>query len=292
VPGLTPLLRAVGPLKVDGIDKTVTAANAGSLLLHDLYQDVPASPTIQAESERQRVLSNVAAAVVDRLRHGTFDVVGLGRDLSREVAGGHLRLWSATPTEEASFERVGLGGGPAATDAKRTFHLAVENRTATKLDYYVRPVVSEKVDITEQGSAIVRTTVVVDNRAPVNAKPNYQLGPDPFGTTKKPGDYIAWVLLWSPAGLTPPASVSESGLALNQMIVRVAAGERKTVAFETVIPHAVQDGQLRLRFVPQPRLQDQSLSVTLSAPDWKVEGLEAWKGKWDRARTFSWKLGR
>ena len=49
IPGLTPLLRAVGPLKVEGLDKPVTANNAGTVLLRDLYADVPANANAQAD---------------------------------------------------------------------------------------------------------------------------------------------------------------------------------------------------------------------------------------------------
>jgi len=82
--------------------------------------------------------------------------------------------------------------------ADRTFHVAVENRIATKLDYYVKPSVKQDIRLTKEGALVVHTTVVVDNQAPVGqTTPSYQLGPDQF--TKKPGDYLAWVLLWGPA---------------------------------------------------------------------------------------------
>ena len=292
VPGLVPLLSVVGPVNIPGVKTPVTAGNASSLILHDLYEQFPA----EAEATRQTRLADLATEVINRLHHGSFDVVGLGRDLSQRVAGGHLRLWSANATEERTFERVGLGGGPAVTDPGRTFHVAVENRTATKLDYYVVPTVREAVEVTKQGTAIVRTTVVIDNRAPVGAKPSYQLGPDEYHTTSRPGDYIAWVLLWAPAGSTPTGSVRsgsvrESGLVLNQFINNVAAGEKKTVSFVTIIPRAIHDGRLTLRFVPQPRLSDPPLSVSLSAPGWRVDGPASWEGAWDRVRTFSWGLG-
>ncbi len=105
-----------------------------------------------------------------------------------------MRVWIDVARDETTLERVGLGGGPGDTKADRTFHLAVENRNATKVDYYVATAVEQQVTITNNGTAIVRTTVIVQNGSPPGAEPSYQLGPDGYGTTQ-PGEYWAWVLL-------------------------------------------------------------------------------------------------
>ncbi len=136
----------------------------------------------------------------------------------------------------------------------------------------------------------MRTTVVVHNGSPVGAKPSYQLGPDGFGTTQ-PGEYWAWVLLWGPAGSNQPLSVPESGLQLsNTVLDRIYAGQTRQVVFDTVIPDAVRNGKLQLRYVPQPRLNTPALSVTLQAPGWTIGGKTTWAGSWDRTVNLSWDL--
>ena len=285
VPGLARVLRVVGPIAVPGIAEPVSADNAARLLLHDLYEGLlPGSD----QSGRRELLSEVVEALIERLRQGDHDAVALGRELGEAAAGGHLRLASVAPEEQRTFEQLGLGGSPASVSPSRTFHLAVENRTATKLDYYVVPKVSQRVRVTEQGTAIVHTTVTLDNQAPVGALPSYQLGPDQF--TKRPGDYTAWVLLWGPRGAAQKGAVEESGLVLTPAVTEVGAGATKQVAFETIIPRAVRDGQLQLRLVPQSRLQPARLDVKLDAPAWQVEGPARWTGPWDRVRTFTWEL--
>jgi hypothetical protein len=286
VPALARVLRVVGPIAVPGIAEPVSADNAGRLLLHDLYQGLaPGSD----QSGRRELLSQVVEALIERLRQGDHDAVALGRELGEAAAGGHLRLWSATHEEEQTFERLGLGGGPANVAASRTFHLAVENRTATKLDYYVVPSVTQRIHLTDHGTAIVRTTVTIDNRAPVGAPPSYQLGPDGH-SPGRPGDYIAWVLLWGPRGAMQQGGIEESGLLLTEAIAEVGPGAREQVRFETIIPRAVRDGRLQLRLVPQARLQPGRLDVMLEAPAWQVNGAARWSGPWDRVRTFTWEL--
>ena len=283
VPGLAALLRVVGPVSVEGGTEAVTADNAGRVLLHDFYEGL--GPTSDQSARKER-LGDVLRVVGDRLTTGSRDAVSLGRELGQAAKGGHLRLWSAAADEEAVFERTGLGGGPAGAEADRTFHVAVENRSGTKLDYYVKPSMRQDVTLTPKGTAVVRTTVVVDNQAPVNAAPSYALGPDEF--TKKPGDYLAWVLLWGPAGSTMASATPESGLNLANYIVAVGAGERRELSFETVVPDAVRGGRLRLRLVPQARLEPAQLDVRLDAPGWQVDGAASWQGPWESVRTFEW----
>jgi Protein of unknown function (DUF4012) len=284
VPTLSALLDVVGPVTVPGIDQPVTSSNAATVLLHDLYDSV--APNDQGT--RKARLSAVAAEVIARLKVGSFDPLPLGRRLATAAAGGHLRLWSANPDEEKTLESDSLGGGPATTGADRTFHLAVENRNATKMDYYIRPSVEQRVLVTRNGAAIIRTTVTVRNTAPLGAKPSYQLGPDSFGTTQ-PGEYWAWVLLWGPAGAAQPGAVNESGLNLSQSILdKIYAGETKQVTFDTVIPNAVRNGSLQLRYVPQPRLVAPTLDVVVDAEGSTVSGPPEWSGPWDRTMVLSW----
>lgn len=284
VPGLAAILRVVGPVSVPGIAGPVDAQNVGRVLLHDLYQGVPYAGDQGGRRER---LGDVTRAVIERLTSGARDAVSLGRELGDAAAGGHLRLWSATPEEEAVFERTRLGGGPAVTQADRTFHLAVENRTATKLDYFVKPSVRQDIELTREGSLLVRTTVAIENQAPTGVTtPSYQLGPDPF--MKKAGDYLAWALFWGPAGSRQlQGGVEESGLNLSQYVVEVAAGERREVVFQTVIPNAVRDGRVEVRLVPQPRLEAVPLEIHFNAPGQNVDA-SSWQGVWDRVLTFTW----
>ena len=288
VPALASVLRMIGPVSIEGVAEPLTAENASRLLLHDFYEGL--GPDDDQSVRRER-LGDVLQAVLDKLLSGTRDGVSFGSALGESARGGHFRLWSRAEAEEQVFERTGLGGGPATIDPERTFHLAVENRTGTKLDYYVKPVVRQRIELARDGSAIVRTSVVVRNEAPVDAAPSYVLGPDRF--MERPGQYLAWLLLWAPAGSSQlGASVEESGLSLSQRITQVEAGQSREITFETVIPDAVRDGRLELRLVPQARLYPMDLEVELDPKGRRVSGPTTWKGPWDRVVTLSWKVGR
>jgi hypothetical protein len=289
VPALAALLRVVGPVTTPGEAGAINALNAGQILLHDQYDGLlPNGNTV----ERRERLGEVTRGVVDKLTAGSYDAVALGKELGDAAEGGHLRLWSQTATEEDVFARTGLGGGPATAGADRTFHVAVENGTASKLDYYVKPSVRQVVDVTPAGSAVVRTTVVVDNQAPVGAAPSYQLGPDGVRQSG-PGDYIAWLLLWGPAGSTQQGSITESGLQLSQYFVDVPAGQRRELTFESVVPHAVRDGRLTVRLVPQPRAEPVDLTVQVQGSGWHFGGgPTTWHGPWAKTFSLTWSASR
>jgi hypothetical protein len=189
------------------------------------------------------------------------------------------------------FERIGLGGGPATELADRTFHVAVQNRTATKLDYYIKARVVQAVRLTASGDAHVRTSVILENQVPPDAPPSYAIGPD--SQMSRPGEYRAWLMLWAPAGSHQPGSVEESGLQLAQHVIHVNPGESWGLTFlDTVIPNAVRDGELRIRLVPQPRLEPVPLEVRLTTDGWDVQGSPSWSGPWDSVRTLVWKVER
>jgi len=288
VPAVAGLLRVVGPVSVDGIPEPISADNVGRILLHDLYEGLGDNDD---QGPRRERLAEVSSAVIARLTGGNLNAVTLGRELSQSAAGGHLRLYASDAAEQQVFERRGLGGGPAGAAADRTFHIAVENRTASKMDYYIKPRVVQAVRLGADGAATVTTTVTVDNQAPVGAAPSYQLGPD-GQNQKAPGEYLAWVLLWAPAGSTQQQSVSESGLHLQQSVVLVEPGKSRDVVFETVVPAAVRGGRLDLRLVPQPRLEPVPLEVRIGGPGWRVGGDRVWKGKWEQTLSLSWSARR
>jgi hypothetical protein len=185
----------------------------------------------------------------------------LARTMATVVAGRHLQLWDENPQFERTIAAMGASGDIDTVRPTRTFHVAVENVTKTKLDYFVDVAISDTVSISPTGSAEVDTSVRLTNDAPAGRPPSYQLGPDGVNSHVA-GDYVGRVLLWGPRGSVEQGSVDESGLSLAQPLeVPLMPGQSATAHFETTIPNAIVDGKLQLVFVPQPRLTPDSLSV-------------------------------
>ena len=166
VPAVASLLQLTGPVTVPGIAEPVTAANVSGILLNQLYNGIPVN------TERHDELTTVARAVVDRLSNEKVDLATLANTLSQDVAGRHLLVWDEVPSYQATLVKFGGAGAIDGKDDSRTFHAAVENATATKLDYYVTVSVSQQIYLKPNNEADVDTAITVVNRAPAGAKPS------------------------------------------------------------------------------------------------------------------------
>jgi hypothetical protein len=262
VVALQALLGLTGPVSVPGIAEPVTAQNASYVLLDQLYQGLPPG---SSQGPRREELAAVASAVFHQLGVGKVDVVALARTLATEASERHLQIWDEVPQYEQTIIQLGASGNIDTDDPTRTLHVAVENATATKLDYFVDVAISDTVTISADGSATVKTAVTLTNHAPAGQPASYQLGPDGINSHVS-GEYVGRVFLWAPRGSIQKGSVKESGLQLApEMDLPVMPGQSATANFETTIPHAIQGDKLKLVFEPQPRLTPESLKVHIIA---------------------------
>ena len=286
VPTLADVLGVTGPIAVDGIPQPVTSANVTDILLNQLYAALPAGSDT---GERRELESRVASRLMTRIQSGDFDAVQLGRQLGEAAAGGHIKLWSSRPAEETLLTNQDIGGTPATALPDRTFHWALENGTANKLDYLVHPSARVQVTVDGSGAAHVHTAITVANDSPAGAQPSYQLGAQ-LGQYPV-GYYIGRLYFWSPEGSRTPGATTESGLALTEQNIGVAPGQRVTVTFDSTITDAVRDGALDLRLVPPPRAVAVPLTVTLSAPGRRVTGAALQQGTaWNRDVVLHWAM--
>ena len=262
VVALQALLGLTGPVTVPGIPEPITAQNAAYILLDQLYQGLPPG---SAQGARREELAAVASAVFHQLGVGKVDVVALARTLATEAAGRHLQIWDRVPGYEHTISELGASGDIDTADPTRTFHVAVENATATKLDYYVDVAISDTVTISANGNATVDTAVTLKNHAPAGQPASYQLGPDGINSQVS-GEYVGRVLLWAPRNSVQTGSLKESGLQLAPEIdLPVMPGQSATANFETTIPNAIFGDKLQLVFEPQPRLTPESLKIRIVA---------------------------
>jgi hypothetical protein len=284
VPGLASILRLVGPVQVPGVAGKITASNVATVTLHDLYQGVPASASQVA---RRDVLSSIAKAAVDKMKHEHVDIAAFADALAKDAGGRHLLAWDSVPSYEATIAKFGGSGAIDTNDPTRTFHVAVEDGAANKLDYYTDVKLSENVVITPSGNADVTTTVTAVNTTPPGVPSGYQYGPDGV-VTHIPGQYVGHVFLWGPRGASQVASVPQAGLTLSNQTVEALPGQSDSVQFLTVIHHAVRDGEVHLVFVPQPRLAPEHLTIHMGSQGWKMTGPPVVHASLTKTLSWTW----
>ena len=172
------------------------------------------------------------------------DLDSFANALAADVQGRHLMVWSDVPSTEAGLGTLDAAGTLTTAEPDRTFHVAVENSTSDKLDYFVRVGLSMRVTVDPTGTALINTTINVANNALPGQPPSYQYGPDDINAFT-PGQYVARVFFWGPTGSILPGSTPESGLLLTQSHFSLLPGGHDSVTFATVIPHAVVNGHLQ-----------------------------------------------
>jgi len=279
---LRSLLELTGPVSVPGIDATVTSANVETLVLNRLYTAFPPD----AQQERKDQLSTIAKAVVDKLKSSDVDVAKLVKTFAKGVQGRHLLVWDQTPKFQKVVEEFAASGSVSAVDPESTFHLAVESATAAKVDYYIHTAVAYQVTVDSSGKAYVQTTVTIRNRAPKNARPSYALGPDNTNT-HRPGEYASRVYLWTPRGSVVPGGIPESGLVVDPTSVNVNPGDVQVLNFQAVLPHAVKNGHMNLRFIPQSSLYPQETTLSIQGRDVLLQGKNSYSWKATTTKSFS-----
>jgi hypothetical protein len=288
VPALASLLALTGPVSVPNIPGLITAQNVGEVLLHEQYLQYPVA---SLSAERHDNIAAVARAAVRLLKTEHVDLAALGNALAADVSGRHLMVWDENSGYEKILSNLGISGAVDTVQPKRTFHIAVENATATKLDYYVETSISAHVQITPNGDAFITTSVTISNTCPAGLGPSFQIGPDDVNSTI-PGQYVTRVEFWSPRGSIDPSSVPESGLELSQISASVLPQQSKSVTFSDVIQHAVVGGRFDLRFVPQPRLVPSQLKIEISAPGWKLRGPTHLEQPLSGTTVFAWQVAK
>ncbi len=280
VPALARLLAITGPVHVADLGQ-ISAENAAQVLLNEQYAGV------NTTARRER-LSDVVAAVIARIQASSLNTTSLARALGDAAGGGHAWVTSGRQDHQRSLERAGLSGTPGRVLPERTIHVAVQNGSGSKLDWFVDPKVDVNVSVTPDGTAVVKTKITMPNRAPLSPPASEQFGP--YLPGDPPGLYRARAYFWGPSNGDQLNSVAESDLRLNFITSEVAPGETKSVEFATIIPNAVRNGALRLRFVPQPRARPMELRVNVSGLGWKVKSTGSAAVPWDKTLNLEWQL--
>ncbi len=238
------LLRALGPVTVDGV--TYTARSARYQLLNGQYARFG-----DRQDVRRDQLGRVAESLFDRLEQGTWELADLADALVAAGRGRHLLAWSADPDEQETWEVAGVDG--ALTD--RSLAVSVLNRGGNKLDYFL----DEEVTVSTErrdGHSLVTVSVVLRNATP-DDQPTYVAGPNVDGLSS--GEYAGIVVVNVPpeaARLTARGGEYTTFLGSDGptraigRYVRIRAGASETVT----VTFSVPEGSRGLEVEPAARV--------------------------------------
>lgn len=254
-----------GSITLPGGD-VVSPEDLARSLLVDSYAE--AGSDMLAQDRRRGELQAAATEAVTRLLGGAVEPLDTVRTLARLVEGRHLKVWSARPEEQRQLEELGAAGAVAAPDGDDLLHISVNNLSGNKLDVHVaRDVQAEVVVHRDQAEVVQRVRFA--NEAPEGLVP-YVAGVD------RPGTVVSRVEF----SLPPAAELTSASVDGEPLVGTVRAGQsRQRVATRIELPRGatsqlevsytlpVEDGDYRLRLLPQPLAIDASLDLTVRAAD-------------------------
>lgn len=143
------ILAVTGPAQVEG--RAIGAKNVVDFVMRDEYAEFEG-----AEGERQEVLAELAEALYDKIVGGGYDSARMLRALAVAGSSGHLKVWSATPSEQEVLAPFRVSGALPAQPGPY-LHVVMNNAAGNKADYYLRRRVA--YERTGEGRARVQVTL-------------------------------------------------------------------------------------------------------------------------------------
>lgn len=196
---LAEILRATGPATLpDG--EQVSADTIVDLTNKGIYERFPEH---SQDATRDRLQLAIAQALYERVVAPVSHDNGLLPHLGAAATGGHVRMASNHPAEQAVLEQTPVGGALPGTSGPY-LQLSINNAGGTKLDYYLRTHVEYAFDGATGDRQDVTVTVRLRNNAPASGLPSYVvLRPDlPGNAALVPGQNRLFVSVYAGVGAT------------------------------------------------------------------------------------------
>lgn len=267
VEGLRDVLRAVGPVTVDGT--AYRPDNLQAQLLNQQYRE-PGGQRVRKDR-----LGAVARAAFDRLERGSWRPEALVTQLGRAGAGRHLMVWSSRVADQAAWEAASVDGSVQ----DRSFAVSLLNRGANKLDFFL----GQSVEVRTQPSGSdtdVTVRVKLTNRTPAG-QPSYVAGGPQASAGLVPGEYGGILVVNLPAAA---GDVILDGGAYSTLAGRDGPSQARGIFLRLPAGRATE---VTVRFRLTGRHGSLVLEPTGRAPEaiWSFQGL---RFKAELRRTVRW----
>ncbi|MDP9233212.1 MAG: DUF4012 domain-containing protein [Actinomycetota bacterium] len=267
--GVAALLPPGTHVRVPGTHQELTAAGLPRYVYSNAYRQLGGHTTV-----RHDALIAIGRAAFAGLRTAGLGGRGPLAAAGNAVSGGHVRMISFHPAEEAVLRRAGVTGALRADTEDRVF-VTETNFNGTKLDFWSHRTIDHTCDIRSRGLTLCETTVAVKNSAPPGLS-KYVAGVHPYGQIRSllevylPDNAILQkvVLDGQPATF---ARQGEDGLRSVAVEVRVDPGNTGHLLVDYALPPNPQGYSLTV--TPQPLAHDADLRLTLRIPEgWSLSG--------------------
>lgn len=233
---LSYLLRATGPITVDGVQ--LTAGNATDELLHRTYERLPTN------EQQNAFFADVAKAMFAHVTNGAGSPAGLVRAVAHGVTEGRIYVHSFHEATQRVLQPTPLSG---TVDFAKGPHpqlgIWLNDATGSKMSYYLRTRVQAQSRRCAAGRQTLDVSMTFSSTAPRDAAklPAYITGGGNFGTAK--GHQLVLAHVYGPAGgklsdftfdgrKIPVPSIDDRGRPVATPVVDLAPGQTTEVTWQ------------------------------------------------------------
>lgn len=171
--GLAGLLKLTGPIRVPGINKPLTAANAAEYLFNGQYLEF-----VGQVDQRRDQLAEVAQEAFDALLGSPRTTFREVSDvLGPKVAGGHLMFSVFEPTDQEFLDHLGITGRFDAPTNAAMFSFRNAASFSNKIDYFLHRSFAYETTIDPVSQQLdTDVTITLRNDSPTGGLPAYVIG--------------------------------------------------------------------------------------------------------------------
>ena len=250
---LRSLLEVIGPVELDGVE--YTAENIEAKVLYENYLSFD---TVAERGGRQERQGEIAKAIFDALKTRDIDIADLALGLRKAAEGRHLMAWSRDAGMQRLWRQVGATGELTSSGLM----VAVQNISANKLDYFIKP----RVTITAYP---VGTDRLAGPGHGHDREPRRTPPPTSTSTARTPSTATASTGRWSrstcratrtttaPSTVTSPRLGADPPVQMVAQRVLVEKGQTVRPGFEFDLPYA----QVGAFVIPSGRVVPESYEV-------------------------------
>jgi hypothetical protein len=277
------LLDLTGPIKTEFYG-TLTGKNIARKLVVQGYKFGSDDSSVQA---RHDVNDKLMSVMLTRLVEGG-GLIDKARALGLAIPGRHLQMYFRDPKLQKVVVEKGLGGTVPVRETGNLSAVYTQNGNGNKMDVFQKRTVSEVVKLRDDGSAVIRRTVHLENPTPPYDAPYpdrhrgydtrwatnliINLMPKGAKVTKQP--VVAMPL-------TVGSGRDQNGHTYAKAAVTLPPDGTADVSWTYVVKHAAVRKGDRMYFrdyvVPQAMLKTPTLDLTVVAPDgWRAQPGRGW----------------
>ena len=253
---------ATGPVRARGLDLAIGPDNAAQVLMHDVFEYFEGRA-----AERHRYVGEIIEKIWSAVTEGIGNPTALLDALNRAAREQHLKVYASDPTSEAAMNDLEISGDPTVFGPRvQTF--GQNSLSSSKVDFFLRREIDTNIELADDGSANVWTTITIENRAP-DGPPSEVLG-----SGSLLGSALLSLQMLLPEGASDifvhnrPGETDESvggrPLARTQLSIPPGAKSRVTLTYE--LPPGEQS-PFEFVLLPAPLAFPDQASVHVFAPE-------------------------